>query len=220
MLGASLLLLAVALALGCGGSPQRAPSASAKAAPRPEGSPAAQAPAEEREQSEAQRAWCVYLEALYVRAAEPAQGGWPKFDECTRVRTMASPKMLRATAECSLAALRKFEGDPFTPEYATEVSRCGSEAMTATSLPRSDLAPFMAALCGRVARCGQVDYDTCRQTLEDGLGPALERALGAMNHRGRGQVRACFSNVSCDEIGPQITACLEPVMEDLLWLPG
>ena len=135
--------------------------------------------------------------------------------------TMASPRMLRETSECSLAALRQFEGDPFTPGYAEEVSRCGSEAMTATTLPRSDLAPFMAVLCGRLAGCGDLDYDTCRQSLEDGLGPQLERAIGAMNSRGRQEVRACFGKLACGgDLGPQISACLEPIMDDLLWLPG
>lgn len=162
----------------------------------------------------------MYLEELYERATEQAKG-WPKFEQCTQMTTMASPEMLRATSECSLAALRRFEGDPFTAAYAEEVSRCGSEAMTATTLPRSDLAPFMAVLCGRLAGCGDLDYHTCRQSLEDGLGPQLERAIGAMNSRGRQEVRACFGKLACGgDLGPQISACLEPIMDDLLWLPG
>ncbi|MGK3985333.1 hypothetical protein WME99_19975 [Sorangium sp. So ce136] len=216
-------LLAAALAAGCGGSPPRAASAQAPARPASEardGRSASKATLEQREQREAQRAWCVYLEELYERATEQARA-WPKFEECTRMTTMASPRMLRETSECSLAALRRFEGDPFTPGYAEEVGRCGSEAMTATTLPRSDLAPFMAVLCGRLAGCGDLDYDTCRQSLEDGLGPQLERAIGAMNSRGRQEVRACFGKVACGgDLGPQISACLEPIMDDLLWLPG
>ncbi|AUX25943.1 hypothetical protein SOCEGT47_064960 [Sorangium cellulosum] len=213
----------LALALGCGGStppPPAAAASNAPARPAPEAADARKAGGEQREQREAQRAWCEYLDALYQRATSQARS-WPKFDECTRHTTMASPRMLRATSECSLAALQRFEGDPFTPEYAAEVSRCGSEAMTATTLPHADLAPFMAVLCGRVAGCGDVDYDTCRQSLEDGLGPQLERAIGAMNSRGRQQVRACFGKLACGgEIGLQISACLEPIMDDLLWLPG
>ncbi|MGK3999786.1 hypothetical protein [Sorangium sp. So ce1024] len=215
-------LLAAALAPGCGGSPPPAAAVSAPARPAPEarGAPARTATVEQREQREAQRAWCVYLEELYERATERASG-WPKFEECTQRTTMASPRMLRATSECSLAALRRFDGDPFTPAYAEEVSRCGAEAMTATTLPRADLAPYLAVLCGRIAGCGDLDYDTCRQTLEDGLGPQLERAIGAMNSRGRHEVRACFGKLACGgDLGPQISACLEPIMDDLLWLPG
>ncbi|WP_437810362.1 hypothetical protein [Sorangium sp. So ce1078] len=221
MLGAASLISA-ALASGCGGSPP--PAASAKPAPEArDGRGERRATVEQREQREqreAQRAWCVYLEELYERATEQAKG-WPKFEQCTQMTTMASPKMLRATSECSLAALRRFDGDPFTAAYAEEVSRCGSEAMTATTLPRSDLAPFMAVLCGRLAGCGDLDYDTCRHSLEDGLGPQLERAIGAMNNRGRQEVRACFGKLACGgDLGPQISACLEPIMDDLLWLPG
>ncbi|KYF63255.1 hypothetical protein [Sorangium cellulosum] len=216
-------LIAAALASGCGGSPPPAASAKATARPAPaarDGQGARTAAVEQRAQREAQRAWCVYLEELYERASEQANG-WPKFEECTQRTTMASPRMLRATSECSLAALRRFEGDPFTPAYAEEVSRCGAEAMTATSLPRSDLAPYMAVLCGRLAGCGDLDYATCRQSLEDGLGPQLERAIGAMNSRGRQEVRACFGKLACGgDLGPQISACLEPIMDDLLWLPG
>ncbi|WP_437286407.1 hypothetical protein [Sorangium sp. So ce406] len=216
-------LIAAALASGCGGSPPPAASAKAPARPAPaarDGQGARTVAVEQREQREAQRAWCVYLEELYERASEQANG-WPKFEECTQRTTMASPRMLRATSECSLAALRRFEGDPFTPAYAEEVSRCGAEAMTATTLPRSDLAPYMAVLCGRLAGCGDLDYATCRQSLEDGLGPQLERAIGAMNSRGRQEVRACFGKLECGgDLGPQISACLEPIMDDLLWLPG
>ncbi|WP_437951656.1 hypothetical protein WME98_13270 [Sorangium sp. So ce296] len=225
MLGAASLISA-ALGSGCGGSAPHAAPAKSPAQPaleardgRGERRGAVEQP-EHREQREAQRAWCVYLEELYERATEQAKG-WPKFEQCTRMTTMASPRMLRATSECSLAALRRFEGDPFTAAYAEEVSRCGSDAMTATTLPRSDLAPFMAALCGRIAGCGDLDYDTCRQSLEEGLGPQLERAIGAMNSRGRQEVRACFGKLACGgDLGPQISACLEPIMDDLLWLPG
>ncbi|WP_437732291.1 hypothetical protein [Sorangium sp. So ce1335] len=215
-------LLAAALASGCGGSPPPAASATAPARPAPEarGGRARTAAVEQREQRDAQRAWCVYLAELYERATERASA-WPKFEECTQRTTMASPEMLRATSECSLAALRRFEGDPFTAAYAEEVSRCGAEAMTATSLHRADLAPYMAVLCGRIAGCGDLDYATCRQSLEDGLGPQLERAIGAMNTRGRQEVRACFGKLACGgDLGPQISACLEPIMDDLLWLPG
>ncbi|AUX47127.1 hypothetical protein SOCE26_086390 [Sorangium cellulosum] len=220
-------LVSALLAAGCGGAPPAVPArpavaaAPAQPAPQaPDGQQGASEQSERREQREAQRAWCVYLQALHQRATDRAES-WPKFEECTRSTTMASPSMLRATAECSLSALRRFDGDPFTAAYAAEVSRCGSEAMSATSLARAELAPFMAVLCSRAAGCGDLDYHACRQSLEAGIGPQLERAIGAMNRRGRQEVRACFGKLACGgDLGPQISACLEPVMDDLLWLPG
>src|SRR5829696_7230612 len=71
---------------------------------------------EAREQRQAQRAWCNYLDALWARSSEseavpavgvpsPAMTGerprhWPRFDQCLEVTTTASPKMLRQTADC------------------------------------------------------------------------------------------------------------------------
>ncbi|WP_437673331.1 hypothetical protein [Sorangium sp. So ce131] len=223
-LGAASLVSAL-LAAGCGGGAPPAATArpavaAAPARPAPQAPDEQQGASEQREQREAQHAWCVYLQALYERATDRATG-WPKFEECTGRTTTASPRMLRATAECSLAALRRFDGDPFTAAYAAEVSRCGSEAMTATSLRRAELAPFMAVLCSRAAGCGDLDYHACRQSLDEGIGPQLERAIGAMNSRGRREVRACFGKLACGgDLGVQISACLEPVMDDLLWLPG
>ena len=133
---------------------------------------------------------------------------------------MARPEMLRRTAECSLHALEAFKGDPFTPEYAAEVTRCGAEALDAMSVSESELAPIVATLCGRVAACGEVSFNDCRDTLQLGLGPHLERALGAINTRGRTQLRACLKTAACDSIGAQVTTCLEPIMDGLLWLPG
>lgn len=218
-LGAS--SLSALLALGCA-SPRPPPAAASAKAPQ---LPAVAAPRAQEaavnpyEQRDAQRAWCVYLEALYLRAADHAKS-WPKFHECAEAMTLASPTMLRVTSECSMQALRRFDGDPFTAAYAAEVSRCGSDAMTSTSLRAAELAPYTDVLCGRVAVCGQVDFETCRHGLQEGLGAQLGRAIGALNSRGRGQLRDCFSGVSCEELGPQITSCLEPIMDDLLWLPG
>lgn len=215
--------LAAALAVGCGGS---APTRTRAAAPaRPSsGAPAETADAraetaDAREQIGAQRAWCNYLQALYLRAADGATS-WPRFDQCTEATTMAAPKMLRATADCSLRALQRFQGDPFTAEYAAEVSRCGVQAIEMSSVPAGDLAPFVAALCGRVTSCEDVDYAECRQTLEAGLGEHLTRAVGSMNQRGRAQLRTCLGAVRCEDIGRQITACIEPIMDNLLWLPS
>jgi hypothetical protein len=175
--------------------------------------------AEARAQRDAQGAWCKYLEALYLRAAQGAKS-WPRFQQCTQVTTMASPEMLQRTAQCSLKALKQFKGDPFTAEYAAEVSRCGAEALDAIVVTETDLAPFVAAICGRAATCGSVEYGECRESLEAGLGPHLERAIGAINRRGRSQLRACFKAATCEELPSQITACLEPIMDSLLWLPG
>lgn len=224
-LGASSLL--AALSLGCASAPAK-PSGSAAApakqaaAPQPASNSSKKKPAvsvAEREQRDAQRAWCTYLQALYMRAAEGADR-WPRYDQCLEARTMAAPRMLRMTADCSLSALQQFEGDPFTVEYATEVSRCGADALETSAAAAPDLVPYVAAICGRVAACEDVDYTECRASLEEGLGPHLQRAVGAMNDRGRDQLRACFSVVACDDIGSQITACIEPLLDSLLWLPG
>lgn len=222
-LGASSVL---ALSLGCASAP--APQTGSAAAPKPAAAAKPKAPqaqkklavtVAEREQGDAQRAWCTYLQALYLRAAEGADR-WPRFDQCLEARTMAAPRMLRRTADCSLRALNSFGGDPFTVEYAAEVSRCGAEALDTAAEAAPDLVPYVAAICGRVAACEDVDFTECRASLEEGLGPHLQRAVGAMNDRGRDQLRACFSVVSCDDIGSQITACIEPLLDSLLWLPG
>jgi hypothetical protein len=219
----TVIVLATPLALvtssGCSTSRGAPPQPAAKAeAPL---TPAERAAAvEEQDQRTAQRAWCGYLQALYLRAADGGATSWPRYQQCTQVTTMASPQMLKRTADCSLNALQSFSGDPFTPEYAAEVTRCGSEALDAMIVTQTELAPFVATLCGRVASCGEVSFEDCRETLEMGLGPHLERAIGAINTRGRTQLRACLKTVSCDAIGAQVTTCLEPIMDDLLWLPG
>src|SRR5262249_4455131 len=123
-------------------------------------------------------------------------------------------------AECSLEALRTFKGDPFTPEYAAMVSRCGAEALDQMVVTQTELAPFVATICGRMTACGQADYTECRERLAQSVGPHLEAAIGAINTKGRAQLRACLKTVSCDDISGQISACLEPLMDGLLWLPG
>jgi hypothetical protein len=214
-----------ALALGCGGAPQQAAGEAAareKAAPeeKPAAAPAQRPASEEQEAADAQRAWCDYLQALYARASV-GTGAWPRYAQCLKARTVAAPKMLRQTAECSHRALQAFQGDPFTVEYAAEVSRCGTQAIEMSEASGADLAPYIAAICGRVTSCeAGVDYAECRRGLEEGLGPHLRRAVGAVNERGREQLRACFSAVTCEDVGGQITACLEPLLDSLLWLPG
>jgi hypothetical protein len=214
--GATLIGLFCAAGCGAGGDASRA------AAPRARPSVPAPSPAEvaeARELAQAQLAWCAYLQELYVRAQEGATK-WPNFEECAKVRTTASPRMLKQTADCSLRALKQFEGDPFTAEYAAEVSRCGSEALDSMRVSPAELAPIVATVCGRAASCGQIGYAECRQGLEEGLGPRLERALGALNTRARTEVRTCLRSATCADVGAQIASCLEPVLERILWLPG
>jgi hypothetical protein len=191
---------------------------------------------EAREQRQAQRAWCNYLDALWARTNEsdpvpaagvpsPAMAGerprhWPRFDQCLEVTTTASPKMLRHTADCSMAALRRFQGDPFTPEYAAQVSRCGAEAMEGMHVTAAEMAPFVATICGSMTTCGDISMAECSSGLRAHLGQHLERAIGAINSRGRAELRACLKSVPCDDVGSHIASCLEPLMEDLLWLPG
>jgi len=170
-------------------------------------------------QRDAQKQWCDYLQDLYLRAVED-ETTWPSYDQCLQVMTPASPKMLKKTAECSKRALSKYEGDPFTAAYAAEVSRCGTEVLDAVAISHADLAPYVAAICGRAVACGQLAFDDCREALEAGLGSNLERAIGAINNSGRAELRACLKTVPCQELGSQITSCLEPIMDRLLWLPG
>ncbi|MCC6552245.1 MAG: hypothetical protein IT372_04385 [Polyangiaceae bacterium] len=215
--------LAAVIAAGCGGAPApqaAAPPPTPVVTPAPAPAPRAEAQdAGAREQREAQRAWCSYLQALYLRAAE-GETSWPKFQECAGATTTAAPAMLRATAECAQRALERFQGDPFTAAYAAEVSRCGAEAMDEARLSPDELSPFIATICSRVAACEDVADGECRQALEQGLGPQLTRAIGSMNQQGRTQLRTCLSNVRCEDIGGQISACIDPIMEGLLWLPG
>ena len=173
---------------------------------------------EEEAQSTAQHAWCKYLEALFLRSTDGAKR-WPRRAQCDSVRTPAAPAMLQRTAECSMTALEKFEGDPFTTEYAAEVTRCGRESLDATTISENDLAPFVKAICARAVACGSATELDCREDLADTLGPNLRRAIGAINPRGRAELRACFDSVACDATSTQISGCLTPIMDRLLWLP-
>jgi hypothetical protein len=169
-------------------------------------------------QGDAQHAWCTYLEALYLRATDGAKS-WPRLSQCNVVRTPAAPAMLRRTAECSIAALRKFDGDPFTPAYAAEVTRCGRASLDATTMPASELAPFVKSICARAVACGTLTDAACHEAIADTLGPSLCRAVGAINERGRAELRACLDSAACDGVSDQITGCLTPIMDRLLWLP-
>lgn len=171
------------------------------------------------EAGEAQQAWCQYLEALYLRADATATV-WPRYAQCMTIRTTASPKLLRSTAECSHKALDSFKGDPFTPEYAAAVSQCGSDALDAASATNLEMQPYVETICGRMQSCSDVDVSTCQESLQKGIGDHLGRAIGAINDKSKDELRACFKTITCDAIGNQISACIEPLMNGLLWLPG
>lgn len=207
-------LIAAAL-VGCAGK-ARAPAA---VAPAPSSEEDRLVRAETEEQRAAQKVWCNYLQALYVRSTGAATP-WPRFAQCAAATTTAAPEMLRRTADCSRKALDGFRGDPFTPEYAILVGRCGNEAIDALAATERDVAPYVAVLCGRANVCGGVDLDECRDRVGAGLGPHLERAVGAINRKGRARLRSCLRTAACSDLGSQVSSCLEPIMEDLLWLPG
>ncbi len=190
------------------------------AAPAPAEHGAAASPPQEEEEAQrsAQHVWCKYLEALFLRSTDGSTT-WPRLAQCEVVRTPAAPAMLQRTAECSMIALQKFEGDPFTAEYAAEVTRCGRESLDATTMSASDLAPFVKVICARAVACGTASEIECQQAIDETLGPNLRRAIGAINKRGRAELRACLDSAACDATSEQITGCLTPIMDRLLWLP-
>jgi hypothetical protein len=224
-LGFPMAALVVSLGvMGCasaGHAPVAAAPAKAPSPPAPPSAPAVAAttaPKEDPAQRGAQHAWCKYLEALYLRATDGATT-WPRLAQCDVVRTPAAPAMLQRTAECSMAALKKFEGDPFTPAYAAEVTRCGRESLDATTMTQGELTPFVTTICARAVACGTATEAECREALSEHLGPNLRRAIGAINERGRAELHACLDSAACDATSEQITGCLTPIMDRLLWLP-
>jgi hypothetical protein len=211
------------LSVGCASSPSTSNQVSNPPHPGRQ-APAQSARAESSAQKAAQQEWCSYLEALYLRAVDGAPT-WPKREECMSASTLASPEMLSRTARCSREALDAFAGDPFTTAYANAVSRCGTEALDAVEASPSELTPFVASICGRMSTCeskmpSSSTYAECRDSLESGLGPHLERAVGAMNPRGREELQVCLKQITCGDLGTQLAGCLEPIMDGLLWLPG
>jgi hypothetical protein len=193
-------------------------TASPPTAAAPSTSASASNTEDEAAQRAAQHAWCKYLEALFLRSTDGATT-WPRLAQCEVVRTPAAPKMLSRTAECSMAALQKFEGDPFTTAYAAEVTRCGRESLDATTMSMTELAPFVNVVCARAVACGTATDLECHAAVDEALGPSLRRAVGAINPRGRAELRACLDSAACDAISEQITGCLTPIMDRLLWLP-
>ena len=101
------------------------------------------------------------------------------------------------------------------------MSRCGAGAVESVAARPEEVAPYLATLCTRLSTCQEgVDAGQCRATMSEAIGDQLGRAVGAMNRRGRAQLDACFKTVECSEISGEIGACVQPLMGDLLWLPG
>lgn len=173
---------------------------------------------ESMEQEDAQKTWCEYLEALHRRAATSG-AAMPSYKKCLQARTYAAPKMLRQTAQCSRSALDKFDGDPFTREYAAEVAHCGSSALDECEAQQTEVEPFLSTICASVARCGDASRASCMQMLDGHMNLHLSRAVGALNDRGRFAFQACLTQLTCGDVGSQVVQCLEPIMEGLLWLP-
>jgi hypothetical protein len=216
------LVAVVAVALGCAGKPSR------PVVPAPRRHPQQPSPAFESsvpggdaaaEQTKAQQVWCAYLETLYHRVA--ADGSpWPKLGDCLAEGSTASVAMLERTAECSQKALDGFAGDPLTDAYAEEVRRCGAAALEAAALSQDELEPYTSALCQRAVVCGTSDYAPCLAGFDGPLGARVRRAVGAINVESRARLRTCLEAAACDAIAAQLSGCLEPIMDRLLWLPG
>jgi hypothetical protein len=220
------LVVVVTISPGCGGrtpppvvpTPRKHPVQTAAspafesnvADPVGEGAPA---------QTKAQQSWCAYLEALYQRASGDGTR-WSKLGECLAEGSTASVGMLERTAACSHKALDGFAGDPFTDAYAQEVRRCGAEALEATALSEQELEPFTSALCRRAVACGTAEYAPCLADFDGSLGSKLRRAIGAINVESRARLRACLEASACEGVASQMSSCLEPIMDRLLWLPG
>jgi hypothetical protein len=211
-------LFALALVAACSPSKVREPAVPAarvaQTAPNNEGAVV------ESAQRKAQRAWCAYLEALYVRAASDGSP-WKHRDECLSHESNASPEMLERTASCSKRALDAFDGDPLTPAYAAEVRRCGVEALDASALGNEEIEPFLSALCRRAEACGDGKYAECREGLASHVSERLGRALGAINQPSRMRLRTCLGVAACSSsMAERLSGCIEPIMDDLLWLPA
>jgi hypothetical protein len=166
----------------------------------------------------AQRVWCGYLDALYRRAGDGRP--WPRHGECLANRSNASALMLERTASCSRQALESLPGDPLTPEHALAVKRCGIAAIEATTLSERETDPYVETLCRHAERCEATSYTECRSLLQGPATARLGRALGALNEGSRARIRTCLGEDACGaSFGERIAACVEPIMEGLLWLP-
>jgi hypothetical protein len=208
-----------AVALGCSrGAPPAHPSTTT-AARVPPRTPVFESsvPAVEA-QRRAQRVWCTYLDALYHRATRDGTK-WSQLERCNIETSTASPELLERTAACSQQALDGFDGDPFTPEYAAEVKRCGATVLEAMALTTEDLEPIVSLACQQAPACGQGEVDGCRSDVTTRLGKRLGRAVGALNGESRIALRRCLRATACQSVDDRIASCLEPMLDRLLWTP-
>jgi hypothetical protein len=209
-----------AVALGCSrGAPPAHPTAPHAAAPLPPPSPVFESstPAVDA-QRKAQRVWCTYLDALYHRATQSGTR-WAQLDRCNAETSTASPELLERTAACSQQALEGFDGDPFTPEYAAEVRRCGATVLEAVALSQDELEPFVSLACKQAPACGQGEVEGCRSDVAAHLGKRLRRAVGALNGESRMALRQCLQAAACQSVEDRISGCLDPILDHLLWTP-
>jgi hypothetical protein len=170
-------------------------------------------------QTQAQQTWCGYLDALYTRAIGDGSR-WGKLGDCLAEGSTASARLLARTAECSRKALDGFAGDPLSDAYAEEVRHCGAAALEAAALSPEEMEPYTSVLCERAVACGTVDYAPCLAVFEGPLGAKLRRAIGAINVESRARLRTCLEAAECADVPSQVSACLEPIMDRLIWLPG
>jgi len=172
---------------------------------------------EARELRDGRVAWCSYLDSLY-RRGQGTPSRWLDFDECVTTPTTASGAMLKATAACSMDALQNFDGNPFTkPEYGELAGVCGAVALDRSSSTGEELAHLTSTICARANACGISRPGSCELKVESTLGTHLDRVLGALNSKAKGELRRCISHSGCGDIGDNITACLEPIMDRLLY---
>jgi hypothetical protein len=166
----------------------------------------------------AQRAWCSYLDALYRRAAADGSA-WSDLAPCIAATSTAAPELLEKTAECSRVALEGFAGDPFTDAYAAEVKRCGTIALEAAALSPAEVTPYVSVMCQRAVSCGRAEPGDCLTEVSVQLGPRLGRALGALNEPSRLALRRCLRTVECESPEEQLSTCIDPMLDHLLWMP-
>jgi hypothetical protein len=213
-------VIAAAFAPGCARpAAHRAPATPQLDTSRPRGVFESSVPPTPSAQRHAQEAWCAYLEALYRRATGDGTR-WRQSTQCNAETSSAAPEMLERTATCAQEALAGFDGDPFTPEYAEAVKRCGTTVLDALALPAADVEPYVALVCQREPGCGEPERPSCRSDVAQRLGPRLARALGALNAESRVAVRRCLAASRCDAVEERIDRCLEPALDRLLWTPG
>ncbi len=201
------------LLLGCASAPDapvRATAARAQAASAAE-------LAEARALGEGRLAWCSYLQELYRRGQGDAN--WPGFDACMRTATTGSAEVAKVAAECSMRVLDGFGGSPFSEEYANRAGLCGSEAIERSSADARDVDRLALAICVHADACGAAP-PACRLRVETAMGPQLTRVVGALNRPARRELARCITRTSCGEIADDVTGCLEPLMDRLLYSSG